>query len=935
MDFNQLNMSVKKLTFVILYLTVSTVNAKIKESATVIIENPIKAMPNSVCKDNLNTQIYVQKRVLSNGMTILVRPVHTLPKVSIQLWYGVGSKDEENHERGIAHLIEHMIFKGTSILSESDINVLTHQLSGSCNAFTSYDYTGYLFNFPTQHWKEALPVMADCMVNCSFKDDMLNSEMKAVIQELKMGRDQYLRTLFYEIISGTFPDHPYHHPVIGYKQDLWTVSSKDLHAFYRKHYVPNNATLVVVGDVEVQEVFNLAEQHFGAIKADPNYKHPKTYFNKDILSRSVTIYRDVQQPMALYSFIVPGIKEKRDYALQALSYIIGRGKSSRLHIRLVEERQLATSVDCFYDDLFDHGLFIIICEPRRTEDIEAINNEVTMVIDELRRGVYTDDEITKAEKLTQMSLYSLLENIEQQAYEIGKYFVATGDENFAFTYVQKSTQDLKKEVHQICSDYLRPTVMHKGFVLPLPASERENWKFLQQESDKEDFCILQARKRDTDIEPPRYACSIRPKPFSRFNFPKATVYELSNGLKLFSYYNNNTPKVTIILDFKFDATYDPSEKLGLGLFMSKMLEEGTTLLTSQEFAHALENRGIAYDVGLGHIEMSLLAEDLEFALEILNQVVTSASFNEIQVEKVREQLLVDLKNFWDNPKSYALQKTEEIIYAGHPYNRNALGTIESIQSITREDLINFYRKYVSPHKTRLAIVGNFNSTLLKSSVEQHLGNWQGPEVADIVFPPLQATKPERKSYYLNRDQISLVLGRLSIRRLDPDFDKLLLFDQILSGGALGSLHSRLYQLRERFGFFYNIGGSTITGALEEPGMFLIKTMVSLDKLQEAEREIIETLRNIIATLTPEEVDEAKRAIESSILDYFASNHSIALVFLFLDRFKLPANFFDTRAASLSKITLQEVQEAARKIVTPDQLLVVTVGRVENKNHKHK
>lgn len=150
------------------------------------------------------TPSIVVKKVLSNGMTILVRSSHVIPKVSLQIWYNVGSKDELLGEKGIAHLIEHMIFKGTDILSESDINTVVHKLSGSCNAFTSFDYTGYLFNFPTHHWKEALPIMADCMINCSFKDEMLNSEMKAVIQELKMNRDRYQREIMVGLLSDVF-----------------------------------------------------------------------------------------------------------------------------------------------------------------------------------------------------------------------------------------------------------------------------------------------------------------------------------------------------------------------------------------------------------------------------------------------------------------------------------------------------------------------------------------------------------------------------------------------------------------------------------------------------------------------------------------------------------------------------------------------------------
>ncbi|MDR3551085.1 MAG: pitrilysin family protein, partial [Candidatus Babeliales bacterium] len=195
---------VKKIKFIkIFYSVVLLVSScsfwaksKIQESDHQKLYNSNQILNNG--KDTkMTSQIStpVKKKVLSNGLTVLVYETHNIPKVSLQLWYNVGSKDEKSGERGIAHLIEHMIFKGTEKLSESDINIVSHMLSGSINAFTSYDYTGYLFNFPTQNWHEALPIMADCMVNCSFKDEHLNSEMKAVIQELKMYRDDYNSTL--------------------------------------------------------------------------------------------------------------------------------------------------------------------------------------------------------------------------------------------------------------------------------------------------------------------------------------------------------------------------------------------------------------------------------------------------------------------------------------------------------------------------------------------------------------------------------------------------------------------------------------------------------------------------------------------------------------------------------------------------------------------
>jgi zinc protease len=207
-----------------------TVVASVDQEA--MEEEAMSQLENSLHKQFVKDDNFVIKKVLPNGMTVLVRAVHTIPKVSIQLWYNVGSKDEMTGEKGIAHLIEHMIFKGTQgkdslNMSEVDINTIAHKLSGNSNAFTAQDFTGYRFDFPTHHWKEALPIMADSMRHAAFKDELLNSEMKAVIQELKMRRDRYSIDLIENLMSTIFADHPYHYPIIGFKQDLWNVHSTD------------------------------------------------------------------------------------------------------------------------------------------------------------------------------------------------------------------------------------------------------------------------------------------------------------------------------------------------------------------------------------------------------------------------------------------------------------------------------------------------------------------------------------------------------------------------------------------------------------------------------------------------------------------------------------------------------------------------------------
>lgn len=878
----------------------------------------------------------VQKKVLKNGMTILARPMHNVPKVSLQLWYSVGSKDEKTGEKGIAHLIEHMIFKGTKKLTESDINIVSHKLSGSINAFTSFDYTGYLFNLPTHHWHEALPILADCMSNCSFKDDHLNSEMKAVIQELKMYKDDYQSSLIEELIGSIFADHPYHYPIIGFKQDLWTVHGTDLMSFYKKHYAPNNATLVVVGDVVPEEVFREAEEYFGAIPSNPDYKKETFHFNEDIISKSVTLYRDVQQPIVANVFVVPGISSRKEHVLEVASWILGAGKSSRLYKKIIDELKLATSLATFYYDLFDHALFFIMYEPKSLEDVAKIEAIINQEIDSILKKGLEAQELDRAIKKAQMKLYSILENTEKQAYDIGKYFTATGDENYIFNYLNVSHEQFEIEIKDLFKRYFRPSVMNTGKILPLPESEKATWADLQKKSDEEDTRFLSARPRDTKLESASYANTVKVQEPGIFDFPKPQTLQLSNGIKVL-YYNNKTgvPKINIIIEFKARPYYDSNELPGLYNFAMSMLSEGTENYSAAELAKEIESRGMSFSAGPGSVSMSMLSSDLAKGLELLEEILVRPTFSEDEVEKVREQLIADVKNFWDEPSSFAGQLLRENIYKGHPYGKNLLGTEDSINKITRKDIVEFYKKTISPIGAKMAIVGDLQEFDLKKMLEDSIGKWQGVEVESIEFTPLSSIGDKVVDYPINRDQVVLCYAGLSVNRKDSDYDKYLLFDQIFGAGALGSMHSRLFQLREQSGLFYSINGTMIANADEDAGMMLVKTIVSLDRLQEAEKAIKNTINSVADTLTPEELAEARHAVVNSLVNNFESNQGMARSFLFVDRFNFPRDFFDKRAEQLKQVDLASMKAAVKKLLKTDNLMTLRVGRVESEAEKSK
>ncbi len=870
-------------------------------------------------------QIKVIKKQLPNGLTLLMVARHNIPKVSTQLFYNVGSKDEKTGEKGLAHLIEHMIFKGTQKLSESDINLITQKLSGYCNAFTSYDYTGYIFDFPTQHWVEALPIMADCMQNCAFKEQLLNSELKAVIQELKMYNDDYQSSLVEALIGAIFGEHPYHHPIIGYKQDLWNVRRDMLIKFYQKHYIPNNATLVGVGDFAPEEFFSQAEKTFGHLKPNFDYVKEEYYWAQDLVEKSVTLYRDVQQSFGLVAWAVPGAKQKKDYLIDIVSWILGSGKGSRLYKKLVYETGLVTEVESFSYDLFDYGLFFIHFQPKEPGSFARILEIMREEVGQLGKTGPLEAEVMRAKKKLESEFLSIFEKNQKLAYVLGKSYLATSDEHYLTDYL--NTQVTAVDIQEFTHRYLRPAVMNHGSVMPIANEEKLFWVERQQVSDEEDARVLQRITREAAVEAGVHVKTIETKAPDHFAFPKPSAFSLNNGLKVFFYHNPEIPKIEIILDLKAKYYYDPDDLSGLGTFLSDLLLEGTKDYTGSELADLLESLGMTVQVSAGTISMSMLADDLKRGLNLLTDMLMHSVLSESSMGKVRSELLTDLKNFWDSPAQFVQQIARQEVYKDHPYSKDMLGTIGSLERISRKDLLE-YRRMISPREACIAIIGDLGKYDMPTLLHDTLGKWQGPVIDDIVFPRLTPLKKAYDvNYPMNRDQVVLGFAGLSVSRIDSVYDKITLFDQIFTGGVLGSMSSRLFELRERSGLFYTIGGSLVAHADKQPGIVFIRTIVSNDRLEEAETAIAETINHAADYITDDEFESARNALINSLVDNFATNRNIASSFIFLNNLGFPVDYFDHRGQMLLRITPDEVRTAAAKLLNTDHMVKIRIGRI--------
>lgn len=862
-------------------------------------------------------------------MNIIIKPMHNVPRVEAQIWYNVGSKHEDAHEKGMAHLIEHMLFKGTQKLSESDINLITHKLTGYTNAFTSHDVTSFVFRVPSNSWRHALEIFADCMENARFDTQMLWSEVKAVIEELRMYRDDYQSTLIQSLISAIFSEHPYHYPIIGSKYDLARLDRDTLFKFYKKHYHPGNATIVIVGDIDPEEVFQMAEKLFGPLQAPAPQPEPSFHFEDDLVSKSVTLYRQVSTPWSCFLYVVPGLKDQKNYLLDMASLILGHGRSSRLYKRLVEQEQLAADVECFTLDFFEKGIFGIAVYPLKADQMPNIEAIINQELENLSTAPIQDWEFSAAQKKVSLDYCSLLESGEKQAILLGNFALATNDPESLERYFANVNNMTKQEMQDFFAHYFTPLKQHRGYLLPITEQGLTTLQGLQQKSDEFEQQILAKHQRTTTVEPGNFVNTIAAPELQKFHYPQPEEFSLSNGLGVVYHNNPLVPYITCVLNFKANPYHDPENLQGLFTFLLQLLTDRTAQYTSDEFHTLLESNGIYLSASSESIVIRTLSKDIGQALHLLGELLTNPSFDEKTIAKIKLQLNNEITEYWDNPTDFIDQLAKQKIYAGHPYSKNAMGTLESIQAITAADLKDCFQRLISPQGAILTIVGDIGNYDLPPLISERLGMWQGNVIAPLSFPAIANGTSELISYPLNRDQVVLAFVTPTIARTDDAFLKYTLLDIVLTGGSSGSMSSRLYALREQSGLFYAIGGSLVHGAREEPGMMNIKTIVSAEKVDQAQKLILQTIEDLAKYgITNDEFLMAKNLLLSSLVEYFETNVHMAYTFSFLKKYNLSFNLFDKQLEALSIIKIEDVNLIAQKLCNPQIISTIRVGRVK-------
>jgi zinc protease len=395
----------------------------------------------------------VRRTVLSNGLVVLTKEVHTSPIVTSMLWYRVGSRNEELGHTGKSHFLEHMLFKGTDRFKKGEIDLLTLKNGGANNAFTSHDFTAYYFNFASDRWEIALEIEADRMVNCAFDPEEFEAEKKVVIEELKTGLDSPWGLLLQEQEATAYKVHPYRNPIVGWLPDVERATVEQQQAYYRRYYHPNNAALALVGDFDSEDVLRKVDRAFGSIPAGP--KPPAMVLEEPPQrgERRLIVRWRSKVPRLAIAFHAPQIAAVDSYALQLLAVVLAEGKASRLYQRMVEKEQSVTFVTAEYGESKDPTLFHIRAEARGDHSIDEVEVSIQDELASICRNGISEHELDRAKHQIEAHFILSRERTLDQAILLGQIETLLGLD-YIDSYLQRINALTAADVALVCANYL-------------------------------------------------------------------------------------------------------------------------------------------------------------------------------------------------------------------------------------------------------------------------------------------------------------------------------------------------------------------------------------------------------------------------------------------------------------------------------------------------
>lgn len=886
-----------------------------------------------------------EKFTLDNGLTVLVHEDRKAPIVAVSIWYGVGSKNEPKGKTGYAHLFEHIMFNGSEN-APGDYFEYTKKIGATdLNGTTWLDRTNYFQTVPTTALESALFLESDRMgflLNAVTKEK-LDNQIGVVSNEKRQGDNQPFGLVSYKQSGTLFPvGHPYHHSTIGSLEDLSAASLDDMKNWFIDHYGPNNAILVLAGDINAAQAKPLVEKWFGSIKRGKQVapvNAPVPTLEKDIK----IVMKDKVPTTRIYrNWVVPGLADPDANALFIAMSALGGLSSSRLDNILVRQEQSVVGVSAYLIPFVHGSLVNIQADVKPGGDADAVAKRLDEILADYIKTGPTAEEV---QRVAASNIAQQIDGLEQvggfggKAVALAEGELYVGDSSFYKKELERLASAKPETVKAAMQKWLTRPVLE----IRVEPGEREAYKEVAAGSGSRTGTLtapaFYAPPGADDVSVPAPMAfqdrSKFPEPTGTpaLDFPTVEETTLSNGIKVFFARRAAVPTVRVAVSFNAGYAADPADKRGIASMMSTMLMEGTTSLTSTQIAETEEKLGADVNVGssLDRTVASLRAvkPNLGLSLDLLADVIKNPAFAANELERVRVQQLTRIKSENNQPQGIAVRRLPPLLYGtGHPYGgpQTGSGYAETVATISRTDVSNFHQSWMHPSKAEIFVVGDTSLKEIKPMLEQRFGKWTpaaAPAPAKNFGVALPA--PEAKIRLIDRPNSpqSLVLAGLVLdAKGSDDLLTLRAANEIFGGDFLSRINM---DLRETKGWSYGVR-SQINGA-EDRVPFYMFAPVQTNQTGPSVKVLIDQLKDFNGD-KPVTAAELEKTIKGNVLKLPGNYEQSSAVLgqMQADRLnKRPFDYAETLAGKYNGLTAAALNDAMRVKVDPSQVTWLIVG----------
>jgi zinc protease len=831
----------------------------------------------------------VRLTTLENGLTIVVREDHSAPVVSAQAWCMAGSIHEGRWlGAGMSHVLEHMLFKGTTNRPGSRIDQEVQEAGGYMNAYTSFDRTVYHIDVPNTGTRVALDILCDIMQNATLPAEEMEKEKQVIVREMDMNQDDPGRRSSRRLFEVAYTRSPYRFTVIGYPDIFHEVKTEDIVSYYREKYAPNNVFFVVTGDMKHDEVVAQIRDAYAKTKAKPLPPVALPEEPKQAAPREVIEEAPVELGHFHFAWHIPDVRHPDVPVLDVLAVLLGSGRSSRLYQQVREKLGLVNYVDAWTYNPGNPGLFGMsaVVDPDKFEPARAA---MLAEVEKARKKLIPQSELNKAVKQYIAATLATRKTMQGQAQDLGGNWLAANDLNFSERYLAAVKRVRPADLQRVARHYL--TTENRTLYALLPNG---------------------AAPKSTAIAEKNSEGSIQ-----KFNLP--------NGLRLLVKEDHRLPFVEFRAAFQGGVLAESAADNGITQLLAKMLLKGTKKRSAEDIATEIESVGGSIDSYGGNnsfgVNLEVLSSDFSTGLNLLADVVLNPAFPASALEREREVQTASIRSQKDDLLKSANKALRRTLFGEAGYGLDPLGSEESVQAIQVSDLRAFRRKLAVPGNCVLAIYGDIHTAAVKAAVEKAFASWKSGSVSVLSPNPHTSALNSTKRVTETRDkkQAVLFIGFPGATLHDPDRHALDLLQE-----ACSDLGSRLFlRVREKLGLAYYVGAQNFVGLA--PGYFGFYAGTEPEKAALVEQEILkeaELLRS--EGLTPEELKRAKAKIIGQKKIARQDLGGFAMTTALDELYGLGYGYSDVEDAKFEAVSLEQVKTVARKYLKPDGAVVAVV-----------